>query len=83
MNKPLESPKTTARFFFIFTFGWSLLFWVLTILLGGIKDFPGSILQYVGGAGPLVAALTITHFSESRVVQRDFWSRTFNPKRIP
>ena len=83
MNELVEPPKTTARFYFIFTFGWSVFFWMLTIILGGIKDFPGSILQYVGGAGPLVAALITTYFFESRIFQRDFWSRTFNPKRIP
>jgi len=74
---------TKAGFFFILTFGWSLVFWLLTVALGGINQFPGSILQYVGGAGPLVAALTIIHFFEKSPVQRDFWSRTFDPRRIP
>ncbi len=43
--------RTKAVFFFSLTFGWSLVFWLLTVLLGGIDQFPGSILQYVGGAG--------------------------------
>jgi membrane protease YdiL (CAAX protease family) len=76
-------PRTGARFFFSLAFGWSLLFWLLTVVSGGITRFPGSILQYVGGAGPLVAALTITHFFEPLAVRRDFWSRTLDPRHIP
>ena len=75
--------RTKAGLFFSLTFGWSLFFWFLTVTLGGIDQFPGSILQYVGGAGPLVAALILIHGFENRTVQRDFWSRTFNPRRIP
>ena len=75
--------RTKSSFFFILTFGWSLVFWILTVALGGIDRFPGSILQYVGGAGPLVAALIITHFFEDSTVRKDFWSRTFDPRRIP
>ena len=82
MNEPLQL-RTKAWFYFLFTFGWSLLFWFLTVILGGIDQYPGSILQYVGGAGPLVAALTITHFFEKPPVQKNFWSRTFSLRRIP
>jgi len=75
--------RTKAGFFFFLAFGWSLVFWFLTVAFGGIDQFPGSILQYVGGAGPLVAALVITHLFEQPIEQRDFWSRTFDPRRIP
>lgn len=75
--------RTKASLFFILAFGWSLFFWFLTVALGGIDQVPGSILQYIGGAGPLVAGLIIIHFFETPVVQRDFWSRTFNPRRVP
>lgn len=74
---------TKAGFFFIFTFSWSLVFWFLTVISGGIRVFPGSILQYFGGAGPVVAALAITHFFEPRTKRREFWARTFDPRRIP
>ena len=76
-------PRTKASLFFILTFGWSLVFWILTVAFGGIDRFPGSILQYVGGAGPLVAALIVTHFLEDSTVKMDFWSRTFDLRRIP
>jgi len=79
----MSQTHTKSGLYFAIAFGWSFLFWGLTVLLGGINKFPGSILQYVGGAGPLVSALIITHFFESSEVQKDFWNRTFNFKRIP
>jgi len=69
--------------YFIFVFVWSIVFWLLTTLLGGTNQLSGSILFYIGGAGPLVSAILITHLFESKNIQKDFWSRTFNPKRIP
>ena len=75
--------RTKPGFFFILTFGWSLVFWILTVVSGGIERFPGSILQYVGGAGPLVVALIIIHFFEDSIVKIDFWRRTFDLRRIP
>lgn len=78
-----HQPRTKALSFFLFTFGWSLVFWFLTVVLGGINQFPGSILQYIGGAGPLVAALILTHFFENPPARKDFWSRTFDPRRMP
>ena len=83
MKTELLHLRSKAGLFFVLAFGWSLVFWFLTVILGGISQVPGSILQYVGGAGPLVAALIVVHFFESPPVQRDFWSRTFNPQRIP
>lgn len=79
----LTSPgRTGAGIFFAFTFGWSILFWSLTIILGGIEQFPGSILMYAGGAGPIVAALVLVHVFEPLDIQRDFWVRTFDPRRM-
>jgi len=76
-------PHTKSGLFFVIAFGWSFVFWFLTVIFGGINKLPGSILQYVGGAGPLVSALIITHFFETSEVQKDFWNRIFNLKRIP
>ena len=78
-----DNLRTKAGFFFIFTFGWSIVFWSLTVALGSINQFPSSVLQYIGGAGPLIAALVITHFFEDPPARKDFWSRTFDPRRIP
>ena len=72
--------KVSAWAYFIFAFSWSLLFWSATVYFGGIEEFPGSLLQYVGGAGPIVAALILIHFGEDRTAQKDFWVRTFDPK---
>ena len=81
MSEPLQL-RTKSGMFFLFTFGWSLVFWFLTVIFGGIDQFPGSILQYIGGAGPLVAALTLIHFFDKPIVRRDFWGRTFDPRRM-
>jgi len=51
-------------------------------VLGGIREFPGSLLQYVGGAGPIVAALVLIHLFEDRAAQKDFWVRTFDVRRM-
>lgn len=74
--------RTGTGHFFAFAFTWSLLFWWLTARSGGIAQFPGSILQYLGGAGPIVAALVLTHFWERPEIQRDFWVRTLDPRRM-
>lgn len=83
MDKDLIKFRTNAKLFFLLVFVWSITFWSLTTVFGGINQLPGSILFYLGGAGPLVAALVITHLFESKKAQRDFWSRTFNATRIP
>ena len=83
MDKNIIGFKANAKIYFIFVFLWSTAFWILTTLFGGINQFPGSILFYIGGAGPLVSAIIITHLFESKKNQKDFWSRTFNIKRIP
>jgi membrane protease YdiL (CAAX protease family) len=74
--------NVSAKSFFIFTFSWSCLFWFLTTQLGGFAEFPGSLLFYVGGAGPVLAALTLIHFRENRSIQKDFWASTFDPRRM-
>ena len=83
MDKNIVNFKTNAKMYFILVFVWSIAFWILTTLFGGINQFPGSILFYIGGAGPLVSAIIITHLFESKKNQKDFWSRTLNIKRIP
>ncbi len=80
--KSVEQTKIPARIFFVVTFSWSYLFWFATDLLGGIEQFPGSLLLYVAGAGPIVAALTLIHFWESRIVQKEFWASTVDPRRM-
>lgn len=70
--------RVSAKAYFLFTFSWSLLFWFATVYFGGIEQLPGSLLQYVGGAGPIVAALLLIHGGEDRAVQKSFWIRTFD-----
>ena len=75
--------KVTARDFFTFTFLWSGLFWALTVIMGGIEELPGSLIFYVGGAGPIVSALFLIHIRESKQLQKEFWLSTINPGRMP
>ena len=44
MDKDVIKFKTNAKLFFILVFVWSIAFWSLTTVLGGIDQFPGSIL---------------------------------------
>jgi membrane protease YdiL (CAAX protease family) len=74
--------KVTATAYFVCTFAWSLLFWFATVYFGGIDRLPGSLLHYVGGAGPIIAALALIHLIENRAMQKDFWIRTFDPRRM-
>jgi hypothetical protein len=80
--KNVEQTKIPAWIFFVVTFSWSYLFWIATDLLGGIDQFPGSLLLYVAGAGPIVAALTLIHFWESRIVQKEFWASPEISRRV-
>ncbi len=74
--------KLSAKTYFIFAFSWSILFWFATVYFGGIEQFPGSLLLYVGGAGPIVAALILLHLREDRSVQKEFWVSTFDLRRM-
>ncbi len=74
--------RTNASAYFALSLCWSAFFWFLCTRTGGISQWPGSLLFYVGGAGPLAAALILVQGFENRGVQRDFWVRTFDPRRI-
>ncbi|MHA2504111.1 MAG: CPBP family intramembrane glutamic endopeptidase, partial [Candidatus Kariarchaeaceae archaeon] len=72
----MEELRTSGRTYLLLTFGWSTLFWVLSAPLGSDLVF------LIGGAGPLVIALLLTHLREGGEWQRNFWIRTFDIRRI-
>lgn len=74
--------KTTARTYLIFALGWSFLFWGASVRFNPNGDPSSSLLFLIGGAGPLIAALVLTHLSEEPAARRDFWVRAFDPRRI-
>ena len=78
----IPQTRTNASAYFAFSLCWSAAFWFACTQAGGFSQSPGSLLFYVGGAGPVVAALIIVQGFESPMVQRDFWARTFDPRRI-
>lgn len=78
----IPEARTNASTYFALSLCWSAAFWFACTRAGGFSQWPGSILFYVAGAGPLVAALILVHGFESPAVQRDFWARTFDPRRI-
>ena len=69
--------------FFAATFGFSWLFWVPAALVGRGGRTPAVyILHYVGGAGPLLVAVLLTHFLEDGTGRRDYWRRAIDFRRI-
>lgn len=73
--------KTTANSFFLFALGWSYAFWIVAAIVG-LKGNIGSLLFFLGGAGPLVAAVLLIQFREPSAVQRDFWIRIVDVRRL-
>lgn len=74
--------RTRARSYFAFALAWSTAFWAAAALGSGGADPPASLLFLIGGAGPCIAALFLTHVRESRAVQRDFWLRLVDVRRL-
>jgi membrane protease YdiL (CAAX protease family) len=75
-------PKSGAGVYFAIALGWSFAFWAAAGFSTGIEKPPGSLLFLIGGAGPLLAALALTHLREARPLQRDFWLRVVDLRRI-
>ena len=69
--------------YFAATFGFSWLFWIPAALVGrGSRTFPVSLLHYVGGVGPLLVAVLLTHLLEDGAGRRDYWRRATDFRRI-
>lgn len=77
-----EPLRTGGAAFFAIALGWSWLFWFGSTKVGSGADVAVSPLFLIGGAGPLLAAVLLTHTRESRANQRSLWSRAFDPRRI-
>lgn len=78
-----SSKLSSPWFFFLLTFGWSWLFYIPAVLSGkGADTFLVALLRYLGGAGPLLASITLTYITQDREGRRDYWRRVFDFKRI-
>ena len=78
-----RSKWASPRLFFALAYGWSWLFWIPAALLGRYLGAPVvTVLHYFGGAGPLLAAIGLAHFTQGRRGRRDFWRRVVDFGRI-
>ena len=70
-------------FFFVLALGWSWIFWISAAIL---SHFGSTVyvtaLHYIGGVGPLVAAIFLLYRTQTREVQRDYWRKAIDFKRI-
>ncbi len=72
-----------ALAYFIFALGWSSLFWTAAAATGQeVSAFPASVLFYLGGAGPPLAAIALVQLRELPEQRRDFWLRSVDVRRI-
>jgi membrane protease YdiL (CAAX protease family) len=70
--------------YFGLTFGWSLFFWGMAVLMGAAPNtFQGNLLLILGGGGPPIAAIALTLRDKDPVRRRDYWQRIVDFKRIP
>lgn len=78
---PARETRTGAAAYFALALGWSWLFWGVYAVAGGGAP-ARSPLFLIGGAGPLLAAVALTHLGEDAPVRRSFWLRAVDPRRI-
>jgi len=63
-------------FFLALIFGLSWLFWMPAALSArDATTFPVSLLYYLGGAGPPLAAIILTHLERDREGWRNYWQQ--------
>jgi len=74
--------RTSALTYFVFALGWSWLFWAASVWRGAGSDPSAAPLFLVGGAGPFIAAVVLTHLREDRPNRLAFWVRALDPRRI-
>jgi membrane protease YdiL (CAAX protease family) len=78
-----EPDESKPCLYFALTFGWSWLLWIPAALLKeGENALPATVLHYLGGIGPAVAAVALIHLAHNRERQRDYWRRLIDVRRI-
>lgn len=78
-EKRLASPWL----FFILNFTWTWLFWIPAALLSRSgSSILVTALHFIGGIGPVLAALILVYMRKNVDFKRDYWRRVFDFKRI-
>lgn len=79
----LITKDSSPWFFFILAFAWSWLFWILAALFSrGDHEILTTSLHYIGGIGPLFAAIALVYLKQDQKGRRDYWQRVIDFKRI-
>ncbi len=80
----MTSPNIKSPWlFFLIALGLTWIFWIpAAFIRGKIIDTPWIILLYLGGIGPMVAAIVLTYRASDRTLIRDYWKRAFDPRKI-
>jgi membrane protease YdiL (CAAX protease family) len=81
-NKP--TPRIQNLWlFFILTFVFSWLFWIIGILLHETEpSTPVTVFHYIGGSIPPLMAILLIYVRHTPEDQRDYWQRVIGFKRI-
>ena len=83
MQNLFARKSTNPWIFFVLTLGWSWIFWIPAAVL---SHFDSTVyvtaLHYIGGVGPLVAAIFLLYRTQNRDVQRNYWRKVIDFKRI-
>jgi len=77
MAAPMSPPRfrSGAWTYFAFVLTWSAVFWLSSTIGSATRTPDTSLLFLVGGAGPLIGAILLTHLRETTETRRDFWRR--------
>lgn len=80
----VESPRFDLWGFFLFSHGWTWLFWGIVVLLQWEAFvYPGIIFVVLGGIGPMLGGILMSGLVGGRDGLRDLCRRTFDPRLIP
>jgi len=79
----LPSFRSGALPYFALVVSWSSTFWLLSTRWHSHGSPDTSLVFLIGGAGPLLCAVALTHLRETAAIRRDFWRRIFDPRLIP
>jgi uncharacterized protein len=84
VEQALRAGPWRPGWFFVLTFIWSWLFWGAAAATDRSWNSPIVLVLFaVGGAGPVLAAGVLLRLCGDRDVERDFWRRVLDARRVP